>query len=298
MTLKGDMNPPKGVSLVELGLPNNSFIERLYRLVFFLDRYKIKKAVKKLRGCDLVISHMYPMNLIAKKAKKYGIRYRFHNHGVATPELFSTASERIALRAFNWLSNRSIKSADEAVSISRYLQRVLKKETGVDSKIEYDKIDKNRFNRMVSGKSVRRKYSLNGPVLLYIGRLSPHKGVHLLLKAFKIIEKKVPNAKLIIVGKHTFSDYSKKLVKYASKNVVFAGYIEDREIPEYYATCDVYTTATLWEGFNLTIAEANACGKPVVAFDIGPHKEVIKKGTLVTNKDVKKFADAVLKFIR
>lgn len=298
VALAADLPAPRGTKLISLGMPSSSFVERLYRLFFFLDRRKIRLAAKRLEGYDLAISHMYPMNLIAKKAKKYGVRYRFHNHGVADAHLFGTLSERIAIRLFNFLSNRSIKATDEAVSISKYLQGVLKKETGLDSKIEHDVIDRARFNSKVKGVSIRKKYKLkNEPVILYAGRISPHKGVHLLLKAFKLVQREVPAARLVVVGKHTFSNYSQKLKKYAGKNVIFAGYVPDKDLPKYYAACDVYATATLWEGFNLTIAEANACGKPVVAFDIGPHSEVIKRGKLVPAKDVKAFAKAIQKIL-
>ena len=43
--------------------------------------------------------------------------------------------------------------------------------------------------------------------LLYVGRIAPHKGVHLLLQLFKIIKNKIPNSKLIIAGKPTFNNY-------------------------------------------------------------------------------------------
>lgn len=291
MTLKAGLRPPAGVNLIELGLPKNPTIERLYRLLFFLDFNKIRKASKMLEDYDLVISHNYPTNLIALKAKKLGAKYRYHNHGVAFPHLFSKFGERVYLRVFNWLNNRTIKNSDEAVSISEFLRDILRKETGIESKVEYDKVDSERFNKKVSGKTIREKYSLGkAPVLLYVGRISPHKGTHYLLQAFKLIRKKVPDARLIIVGKHTFQKYSTKLKSYADDGVIFAGHVPDEDLPGYYGACDVYATCTRWEGFNLTVAEANACGKPVIAFDIGPHREVIKKGVVVPEKDIKAFA--------
>jgi len=299
LTLKADMKPSKGVKLIKIGCPNNQFLERIYRLFFFLDIFKIRKAARYLQDYDMTISHNYPMNLISIEAKKYGVKYRFHNHGVATPSLFNNKVERTYLHIFNWLCNRSIRKADEAVSISRYLQQVLKDETGIDSEIEHDEIDKKRFNKKAKGKQIRRKYQLKDEtLLLYTGRISPHKGVHTLIDIFKLVKQKIPNSKLLIVGKHTFSEYSTKLKEMADEDVIFVGYVNDKDLPKYYAACDIYTTATLWEGFNLTIAEANACGKPVVAFDIGAHTEVIKKGALVEPHNNEIFAKAVCKLIK
>jgi len=82
----------------------------------------------------------------------------------------------------------------------------------------------------------------------------------------------------------------------SNSSVVFAGYVPDDEIPAYYAACSVYATATLWEGFDLPLAEAQACGRPVVAFNLGPHPEVViegKTGYLTPPRDVNAMARAI-----
>ena len=84
----------------------------------------------------------------------------------------------------------------------------------------------------------------------------------------------------------------------ANNNIIFTGFVDDNELPHYYAACDVYVTASLWEGFNLPAAEAQACGKKVVAFDIGSNPEIIKNGKLIKKYDIKGFADAVLGMIK
>jgi len=297
--LKAEMKS-KFAKIIQLGIPKSSFIERVNRLFFFLDREKINKGVEAIKDCDLAIAHLYPMTIIAAKAKKYGVKFRYHNHGVADPELFETAAERNYMKLFNKLSNRYIRNCDEVVSISNYLKKILKKETGINSRIEYDKIDPKRFNKntrekyAVEIKRLRQKYP---KIVFFVGRLSPHKGVDLLIKTFKKVLEKNPHAYLLIGGKQTFSGYGKKLLKMSNDHIIFLGQIPDEKLQVYYAAADVYATATLWEGFNMTIAEANACGTPVVAFDIGPHKEVIKKGVLVKPKNVEEFANQINKFL-
>jgi len=300
-TLKAGMKPKNArIKVIELGMPKNPFLERLYRLFFFLDCVKIRKYGKKLKDYDLIISHQYPMNLIAAYAKKhYGVKYIYHNHGVAYPRLFSNLPEKAYMHLFRFLTNLSVKKADSAISISKYLQKKLKEETGMNSKVVYDPIDKKRFHKGINGKKIRKKYNLGkSPVCLYVGRISPHKGVHLLIKAFNLVLKEIPHAKLLIVGKPTFNQYSKKLKKISSKSVIFAGFVPDAQLPYYYAACDVYTTASLWEGFNMTVAEAQSCGKPVVAFNLCSHPEVVKKGILVKPKNIEEFANAIIKLIK
>ena len=276
----------------------SSLIFFLYRLFFFIDQKKIKETAKKLRDFDTAISHFYPMNWIAIEAKKrYGVRYIYHNHGVGEPRLFTKPGERLYMNIFRHFNNDTIKKCDEAVSISNYLRDVLKAETGVNSKVVYDRIDAKRFRKGLDKSRIRKKLKIgNSPMFLFVGRISPHKGVHLLIKAFNLAN--IKDAKLIIIGKHTFQKYSKALRQMAGRDVIFIRDVKDNDLPYYYAACDAYTTASLWEGFNLTVVEAQSCGRPVVAYNTSSHPEVVKKGILVEPENTDLFADAMVKIIK
>ena len=224
---KSDIKP-KGYKVEILGAPSNPAFERLYRLFFFIDFTKINKYVNKLKGYDVIYSTMYPMNIIASKAKeKYGIKYIYYNAGVAYPWLFGNILERAYMQLFSYFTRLSVKNADSAISISDFLRKELIRESGINGTVEYVKIDAKRFNKNVlkQGKKiyeVRKKYGLKFPTLLYVGRISPHKGIHLLIKAFGILKKKYSDARLLIVGKHTFDSYSKKLSAMGTAGVIFA----------------------------------------------------------------------------
>jgi 1,2-diacylglycerol 3-alpha-glucosyltransferase len=129
----------------------------------------------------------------------------------------------------------------------------------------------------------------------------PSKGMHLLIDAFHRIKAEIPRAKLIIVGKPAYPGYEKTLHRIADDAVIFAGEVSDEELPYYYAACDVYATASLLEGFNIPLVEAQACGKPVVAFDTGPHPEVVddgKTGILVPLCDTSSLSSAIIKLLQ
>ena len=282
-----------------LGMPKNTLLQRLYRLFFFLDSKKIKYH-KKLKDYDVVISHFYPMNWLAHIAKRrHKIKYIYFNHGINTTGLLNNISQKIYMKLFSFFTNRTLKNVDEAYSVSKYLKDDLRKISGLDSKVIYNKIDNKRFNKKVKGAKIIKKYNLkNKKVLLYVGRIAPHKGIHLLLKSFNIIKKQIPNVKLLIVGKPTFSSYSKALKRAANKDVIFTGFVDDKELPDYYAACSLYATASLWEGFDLPAAEAQACDKKVVAFKIGSHPEIVKNGILVKKNDIRAFAEAAVKLLK
>ena len=301
-TLEGDIVPPLGVRVVKMGVPKAVAMQRMYRLLFFLDVLKVWRYVTMLASFDKIICHMYPMTILARKAqRKYKIHYNYYNMGIAYPTLFETHLERLYMRFFLFLTTLTVRGADSATSISDFLRRELKNETGVDGDVEYCMISP-RYNLKVSGSRIRSKYNLDFPTLLYVGRLSPHKGIHLLIEAFRVVQKSYPKAYLLIVGKPTFEGYFLRLKKLArgDPHIIFVGFVDDNEISEFYGACDVYTSCTQWEGFNLPAAEAQACGKKVVLFNVGSHPEVVEvgKGVLVEKVSPYDFGSAVVSVLR
>lgn len=297
--LKAEITP-ENYKVVEIGMPKNPVLERIYRLLFFLDFKKIKRYSNELKNYDLAISHFYPMNWIARNAKrKYGIKYTYYNHGICYPELFSGIIEKAYMRLFRFFNKLSIKNADGAVSVSSFLREELKNEAGLDSKVIHNKIDKSRFGKSVDAGDIIKRYNLkNNNVLLFVGRISPHKGVHLLLEAFNIINKKIPNTKLVIAGKPTFNSYFRKLKKSANDNVIFTGFVDEKDLAKCYKACDLYVTCSLWEGFDLPAAEAQFFGRKVVAFGIGSHPEIVKNGILIKKGDIEGFAGAAVSLLK
>lgn len=289
-----------GASIIKIGMPKSLFWQRVYRLFFFLDVVKIVRCVGALRSFDVIYSHLYPMNILAAAAKFiFGKKYIYINNGIAPEETFYSLHEKIYIKAFRVLSNLTARYADQVYSISQYLADIFTTETDKKSLVQYIEVDRERFHPGVDGVPIRIKYSISdNPTILFIGRISPHKGVDLLIKSFHILLKRMPDAKLLIVGKHTFGAYSKRLKDIAGPSVIFTGFVSDNDLPEYYGACDAYATASLWEGFDMPLVEAQACGKPVVAFDIGPHKELIDdRGILVPPKDILQFSKALEKIL-
>lgn len=301
-TLHADMDPPAGVTLRVLGMPDKLLWQRFYRLLFPLDFARNNRHAKQLSGFDVIYSHQYPMNWLAWLAKKdYHVKYIYYDYGVAPPESFSGIIERVYMAMFTRISDWTARKADGAVSISNYLKQELKKDTGLDSEVIYPGIDIKRFHSGIDGSAIRKKFGLDDrPVILYLGRISPHKGIHLLIEAFHKARMQQMRAALMIVGKHTFPAYTKQLKALSDDNVIFAGYAGDEDIPLYYGACDIYASATLWEGFDLPLAEAQACAKPVIAFNLGPHPEVVeqnKTGLLVPVSDTDAMAAAMVKLL-
>lgn len=135
----------------------------------------------------------------------------------------------------------------------------------------------------------RKKLGVNENdfLVLFAGRLEPGKGILELLKAYN--RCRIPG-KLIIVGSGWYSnnyetEYIKQLKKEAESirdKIVFTGYIEHKEMPAYYHSCDVAIMPSIYdEAAGLVAIEAQASGLPVIISDIGGIPEYVDRETLL-----------------
>lgn len=127
--------------------------------------------------------------------------------------------------------------------------------------------------------------------ILFVGRLTKRKGLLYLLKAFRILRKKYPNIRLIIVGDGEQKEKAREFVReHKIKEVVFEESVSDKILPSYYSTADIFCSpATEGESFGIVLLEAMASGTPIVAYANAGYKQVLKgfgKRSLVPPKDV------------
>jgi len=292
---------PENADLFIIDMPGNLFWQRIYRLVFPLDIFKTIRWLRKLKSFDLIITHQYPLTWLAYLARKfYRVKYTCWYHGIAPPRFSPHLHERIYTRIQIFLTRLTVKNADRAISVSDYCRQEFKEYTGLDSEVIYNRLDLDKFYPEVDGTEIRRKYDLGtNPVILFVGALRPVKGVHLLVQAFKLVKEKIPDARLIIVGRPTYPYYFEEIRRLSDSSVTFVDFVPHASLPPYYTMCDLYASCTLWESFNNPIVEAQACGKSVVVFDIGPHPEVVdSNGILVEAENVEEFARACIKKLR
>lgn len=304
-TFTGNLSPPEGVSLEIMGMPKGFLLEKLFNWTLPLNVVKAYRCIHKLKEFDIIVSHFYPMNWLAYLAKRlYGKTYIYYNHGflLPRPELHQNLIERTYMKVNFLLEKWTAIKADRAISISQYSKRQLKDLAGFDSEVIYNAVDTTIYHEGADGAEIRTKHSLdNGPILLHVGSIDPRKGTHMLIQAFNLVKHDIPDAKLVIVGKHIYPRYSALVRQMADKSVIFAWEVPEKELNRYYAACSVYVTASVWESFNLPVVEAQACGKPVVAFNLAVHSEVAeagKTGIFVPTGNVNELAKAIVTLLK
>ncbi|GAG75847.1 unnamed protein product, partial [marine sediment metagenome] len=129
---------------------------------------------------------------------------------------------------------------------------------------------------------LKQQLQIEGPIILYIGRIAKYKGVDNIIKAYKIAKKEIPNLNLVMGGKPDF--YMEKIYqewKQKYKDIHFVGFVSEKEIPVYYSMGDVFVTYSYAsEGFGLTPIEAIACGTPVICSSMIAYKEVLQNNAI------------------
>jgi phosphatidylinositol alpha-mannosyltransferase len=121
-----------------------------------------------------------------------------------------------------------------------------------------------------------------------------------MIKVFKIIKEKFANVRLIIAGDGLLRYYYKKLVpNELLSDVIFEGVIWGTR-PNYYSSCDVFCSPITKASFGITLLEAMASGKPIVATENMGYKEILSpdEGFLIPQNDHNAFAEAVLCLLR
>ena len=140
--------------------------------------------------------------------------------------------------------------------------------------------------------------------VISVGRYAYQKGYDLLLKSWRLVEKKHPDWSLHIYGSNDggIGDYQRlqENVRLFRINNVFLHQATD-EIYSCYAKSDIYVMSSRYESFGLVLIEAMSCGLPVISFDCkyGPRSVIRNKetGLLVPFGDIKEMATAICSMI-
>jgi phosphatidylinositol alpha-mannosyltransferase len=113
-----------------------------------------------------------------------------------------------------------------------------------------------------------------GPLVLFVGRADPRKGLPLLLQAFARVRSRQPALRLWLAG---VSEHDLLQQRQATHGVRALGYVEPAMLPALYAAASlVCAPSTAGESQGLVLLEAMASGKPVVCFDIPGYRELLR----------------------
>ena len=199
-----------------------------------------------------------------------------------------------------------LKTADALIAPSKLVAVEAIKAGAIPSRIHIipNGVNIHKFNSSVNGDIVRKKLGIKPEehVVLTMSRFHPKKGYQFLVKAIPIVIKEHPETKFIFCGKGPEKEKIANMVKSLgiSKNVVFAGFVDEDNKPMYYAMADVFVLPSLVESAGIVILEALASGKPVIASHTGNIPEIVRdglSGILIRPEDPVQIAQAIIKYL-
>jgi glycosyltransferase involved in cell wall biosynthesis len=129
-------------------------------------------------------------------------------------------------------------------------------------------------------RQVKLKYGLPSKYVLSVGTLEPRKNIPTLLKAFAENRSffRDEGCKLVLVGMKgwMYDDIFKTIHECTlEEDSILTGYVDDEDLPSIYQGAELFIFPSFYEGFGIPLLEAMASSIPVVASDIGAHREVL-----------------------
>jgi len=135
------------------------------------------------------------------------------------------------------------------------------------------------------------------PTVACIGRVDVFKDIVNLIQSIRYVKDSVPDVQCLIYGASTDLEYSLRCINMVSTlglqdNVQFMGKVKDPEVA--YNAADAVVISSITEGFPFAIIEAMACGKGIVATDVGGIREALEGcGLLVRSSHPQELAGAI-----
>jgi glycosyltransferase involved in cell wall biosynthesis len=275
--------------------------------------FQVAKDLRK-RKCD--IAHIFTIPQYAETIKKLNPDIKVILH----------MQDHSLTQRDHALLEKQLQKVDVIIGCSQFITQNIKDAFPLYSDKCYTIYNGVNIDRFVSKQDGKLRDLSKTRNILYVGRISPEKGIHILIDAFKTILADHPHTTLNIVGPNSlapkqfidplkqdsllenlqaFYSSSKKYEQYLKKialpdkmsNISFHGVIPNFKLFDFYHEADVFVFPSVWhEPFGIPLVEAMAAGIPVVATRGGAFSEIVndgKAGILVNRGDENSLAKAI-----
>jgi phosphatidylinositol alpha-mannosyltransferase len=195
------------------------------------------------------------------------------------------------------IQRKGIDKLDGQVFVSRLCVEALDKYFKLKPRIIPNGVDTGQFTPDVARYDKFDNRKMN---LLFLSRFDPRNGLALMLRAFELVKSKFPEVRLIIVGDGPLKLYYRQIVPKKSKDDIHFEGLARSQRPRYYASCDIFCSPIMKASFGITLLEAMASGKPIVATENCGYNELFSQdaGFLVPPDDPYEFAEAILRLLK
>ena len=235
---------------------------------------------------DLVSSHYWLSGLVGMRlASEWGVPHTTSFHTMAKMKRRGRPEETEVEQRD--VSESAIACAADSVVVWTNDEK--------DAIVDYCDIDPAKISVITPGVDLSRFRSMSQSQsrdflgygeeknILFVGRLEPLKGLDVLFRAVASL-KDLDNVTLNVVGGDENSKEKSRLQSLASRmkltqNIRFIGSVSQDELPLHYNAADVCVVPSHYESFGLAALEAAACGRPVVASEVGGLSSIVRNGS-------------------
>ena len=264
----------------------------------------LKKAIEQLRP-EIVHSHLAYADVVAA-AVVNALRIRsVIKRGTCVPKLLTTehgiAGNDSVYHGSSWRSKLMetvhrvrLWGTNRAIAVSRSTADQMRSKWGARGmELVYNGVDIPVVAAAVAEKRVPAE---GGPRILSLSRLSPEKGIDVLLDAFARLREEYPQAHLEIAGS---GDLGEELKAHAKRlnlgdSVTFSGFVNPIEAM---GRNDMIVQLSVWENCSYTLLDAKAAGLKTVATAVGGNPEILNADELV-DRQSPKLTEEVLQAMR
>lgn len=250
---------------------------------------------------DVVHNHMFHAEVIGTQAA-----WRVAEAGLPRPFVVGTVhSSRIRDETDRALLRVLTPKMDRLIAVSSSIVRKLEDEgrLGAPVTLIYNGVDLERYDHQLPCCTLREEYDLppEGPMVGVVARLEAEKGHPTLLDAWPDVLAEFPTATLLIIGEGSRREalQAQAAALGIAGSVIFTGRRDD--VPAVTKALDVAVLPSYREAQGLTILEAMALSRPVVASNVGGIPEMIEDGVtglLVAPHEPAALAGAIVRLLR
>ncbi len=230
---------------------------------------------------DIVHMHsmwLYPNLVGARACRRHGVPYVVRPAG--SLESWSLGVKRLRKSLYFRVLERPILERAAFVHAASEQEASGIRAAGIRNTIEVipHGVDLANFNNVPSRQEARSLLGLppDKPIVLFLSRIHPVKGLELLGESFKLALREIPTARLVIVGpdRHRYAEQVKQ--RYQTWGIdgatTFLGELTGHDKIAAYAAADVFVLPTQSENFGIVVAESLAAGTPVIVSRHAPWK--------------------------
>ncbi len=266
-------------------------------ILFPIDNWFFNRSISKLVEfikTDVYEAHTVSGYRLLRTIKKHKIEKSFIHtiHGVLADEYIQASksvSPTIRLKLSNiamWylakIEKETAQKANLIVTVSNYSAQKIVQLYGIDKtkiRIVPNGVDLQKFKpNKVDDKIRNTLYKNCDNIVLSVGNLVPRKGLHFLIEAAKKVVSEKKKTMFVVVGdgplKNNLISYSKQLGVF--ENFIFLGEVSEAMLHILYNCASIFVSSSIQEGQGISLLEAQATAKPVVAFNVTAIKEVVK----------------------